>query len=205
MLQRIAGWAVVGSGIATGALLIAAAVYFVVFALSGGLQTALATTAPPEWAFEQFVILYALVVFYLLAAGVFTVSLAVLQLHSGPWWAVLVGLAALAASAGSLLLAGNQTSDVTYARIDALGFVVYMAAANFVGFRARHLSAATAGLGVTSTLLLLAATVPGGLGAVSIVAVAVVLYGAWVVWVGLGSRPRPSAAAAATQSQAALQ
>jgi hypothetical protein len=146
MLQRIAGWSVVGSGIATGTLLAAAAVYFVVFALSGGLQTALATDAPPEWAFSQYVILSALVVLYLLAAIVFTVSLAALQLYSGPWWAVVVGLGALAVSAGWLLVAGNQTSNVTYARIDALGFVVYMAAANFVGLRARQLNAITAGL-----------------------------------------------------------
>ena len=80
-----------------------------------------------------------------------------------------------------------------------------MAAANFVGLRARQLSAVTAGLGLTSSLLLPAASVPGGLTAASIVALAVVLYGAWVVWVALGSRPRPAAAASVTQSQAALQ
>ena len=205
MFQRVAGWAVVGSGLATGTLLAAAAVYFVVFALSGGLQTSLATDAPPEWALNQFEVLSALVVLYLLAAGVFTVSLAVLQLHSGPWWAVVVGLSALAASAGWLLVAGNQTSDVTYARIDTLGSVVYMAAVSVVGLRARQLNAVTAGLGVTSTLLLLAASVPGGLAGASMVALAVVLYGAWAVWVGLSSRGRPAAAAAVTPSPAVLQ
>lgn len=205
MLRRVAGWAVVGSGLATGTLLAAAAVYFVVFALSGGLQTSLATDAPPEWALYEFAVLSGLVILYLVAAGVFTVSLAVLQLHSGPWWVVVAGLSALAASAGWLLVAGNQTGDVTYARIDTLGFVAYMAAANFVGLRARQLKAVTAGLGVSSTLLLLAASVPGGLAAASIVALAVLLYGVWVVWVGLSSRRRPAVAAAATPSPAVLQ
>lgn len=205
MVQRAAGWAVVASGLATGTLLAAAVVYLAVFALSGGLQTALATDAPPQWALSQFEFLSGLVVLYLLAAGVFTLALAVLQLQVGPRWAVVAGLCALAASVGWLVVAGNGTSDVTSARIDMLGFVVYMAATNVVGLRARQFNAGTAGLGVTSTLLLLAASVPGGLAAAGVVALAVGLYGAWAVLVGLSSRRRRTAAVASTPSPAVLQ
>jgi hypothetical protein len=185
------------SGLATGLFLAVVGVYFVFFALSGGLQTTLATDAPPDWALTEYEVLSGLIVLYVLAAAAFTVSLAVLQLRAGPWWAVVGGLCALAAGAG-LLVAGSQAGTATYATIDTLaflGFAGYMAATNAVGLRARQLNAVTAGVGVASALLLLVATLAGGPVGEGLAVLAFVLYGAWAVRLGVGLRRRAASPA----------
>ena len=119
-------------------------------------------------------------------------SLAVVQLQIGPWWAVAGGLCALVAGAG-LLVAGSLASSSTYATIDTLaflGFAGYMVATNVVGVRARQLNALIAGVGLVSALLLLAAPLAGRLVGVGFLALALVLYGAWVVWLSIWSRRR---------------
>jgi len=181
---------VIWSGFATAALLASGLVYFAIFAFTGGLQSVLSTDAPPAWALTEFEVLSGIVVLYLLAAVVLTVSLAVVQFHIGPWWAVVGGLCALAAGAG-LLVAGSQASEATYATIDTLallGFVGYMVATNVVGLRARLFSAVTAGVGLASTLMLLAATLAARLVGVGFLVLALMLYGAWAVWLGMSSR-----------------
>src|SRR5438874_8043620 len=75
--QRVMIW----SGFATAALLAAGFVYFAIFAFNGGLQSVLETDAPPEWALTELVVLSVIIVMYLLAAVVLTVSLAVVQLQ----------------------------------------------------------------------------------------------------------------------------
>jgi hypothetical protein len=178
------------SGLATGLLLTVAAVYFAYYALNGGLQTDLATDAPPEWAFAQYAVLSGIVVLYLLAAAAFTVVLAVVQIQSGPWWAVLGGMCALAAGVG-LFVAG---SPFTY-----VGFAGYIAATNAVGIRARQFGGATAATGLTSAVLLLAAPLAAGFagGVLLALALGVLFYGVWAVWVGV-SAWRPPASARTT-------
>ena len=186
--QRVMIW----SGFATAALLAAGFVYFAIFAFNGGLQSVLETDAPPEWALTELVVLSVIIVMYLLAAVVLTVSLAVVQLQIGPWWAVAGGLCALVAGAG-LLVAGSLASSSTYATIDTLaflGFAGYMVATNVVGVRARQLNALIAGVGLVSALLLLAAPLAGRLVGVGVLALALMFYGAWVVWLSIWSRRR---------------
>jgi hypothetical protein len=183
---RVVTW----SGFATAALLASGLVYFAIFAFTGGLQSVLSTGAPPEWALTEIVVLSGIFVLYLLAAVVLTVSLAVVQFHIGPWWAVVGGLCALAAGTG-LLVVGSQASRATYATIDTfafLGFVGYMVATNVVGVRGRMFSAVTAGVGLASTLLLLAGTLAASLVGVGFLVLALILYGAWAVWLGMSSR-----------------
>ena len=189
------------SGLATGVLLAVAAVYLAAFALSGGLQTSLATDAPPAWALAQFEVLSTIVALYLLAAVVFTLSLAAVQFRMGPRWAVVGGLCALALGVG-LLVAGSQVNQGAYATVDMLAFAAYMVATNLVGLRARQLSAVNAGVGMASGLVLPAASlVAGGLVGAGLLALAVVLYGTWVVWLALSSGlRRPAAVQAALQS-----
>ena len=189
MLPRLAPRVVIWSGLATALLLAVAAVYFAVFALDGGLQTVLDTLAPPEWAFTQFVVLAGLVFLYLLAAVVLTVSLAVVQLEVRPWWAVVGGLGALAAGAGFLVASPQPSIDV----LAYPGFAVYMVATNVVGFRSRQLTAVTAGVGLASALLLLAAPLAGGgVGTAVSLALAILLYGAWAARLGISAWRRPA-------------
>ncbi len=157
------------------------------FAFSGGLQTDLATNAPPAWALAETEVLSGLIVMYVLAAVVLTVSLAVVQLHLRPWWAVLGGLGALAAGAG-LLVVGSTASQSTYALIDTiafLGFGGYMVATNAVGLRARRFNPVMAGAGLVAALLPLAATLAPGLVGAGLLALALTLYGVWAVWLGV--------------------
>ena len=189
--------------------MVAAAAYFVMFAFGGGLQTDLATDAPPAWALAETEVMSGLIVLYVLAAGVFTVSLAVLQFHIGPWWVVLGGLCALTAGAG-LLVVGSTASQSTYAVIDTfalLGFAGYMVATNVVGLRARRFNPVMVGIGVGAALLPLAATLVGGIVGGGLLALALTLYGVWAVWLGVaewrlqraGGTTRPAATQAALQ------
>ena len=187
---------VIWSGFATAAFVAVGVVYFAIFALTGGLQSVLDTDAPPASALTEFEVLSGIIVLYLLAAVVLTVSLAAVQFQIGPWWAVVGGLCALAAGAG-LLLAGSQASEVTYATIDTLaflGFAGYMVATHVVGLRARQFNAAMAGVGLASALLLLPATLATGLVGAGLLALAIMLYGAWAFWLGISSLRRLRAA-----------
>ena len=92
-----------------------------------------------------------------------------------------------------MLVAGSMASSSTYATIDTLaflGFAGYMVATNGVGVRAGQFNALMAGVGLVSALLLLAAPLAGRLVGVGVLALALMFYGAWVVWLSIWSRRR---------------
>ena len=209
MFPRAASRVMMWSGLATGLLVFVAAVYFVLFALSGGLQSVLATDAPPAWALTEFEALSGIIVLYLLAALVLTVSLAVVQFQTGRQWVVIGGLCSLAVGAG-LLVVGSQASQTTYAVIDTLaflGFAGYMVATNVVGLRARRFNAVIAGVGLGAALLPFAATFASGPVAAGLLALAITLYGVWAVWLGVSEWRwlRTSRRTSPAAEQAALQ
>jgi hypothetical protein len=208
VLQRVASTVVVWSGLLTATMLAAAAGYFGFFAMNGGLQVALETDAPPEWALTEFEVLMALVALYLLTAVVLTISLAVVQMRRGPWWAVLGGVCALALGAG-LLMVASQATQATYLTLDVaafLGVVGYMVATNVIAFRSRQLSAVTAGVGVGSAVLLVVATLATGLAGVGLLALALASYGAWAASLGISeSRRRGGGTTAPAPPGAVLQ
>jgi hypothetical protein len=204
MIQGRGARVVMWSGFATAALLIACVADFATFAFNGGLQSVLATDAPPPEALTGLEILTGMAFLYVLIALVFTVSLAVVQFSSGSRKAVVGGLGALGAGIVLVLLgaAGGDMQHQVLERLGLLGFAGYLAAASLVGLPGSQLNRLAAGFGLAAGAALMVAGV-GGLYTSGLIVLAPPLYAAWAMSFGIvGLRRRALSAAA---SQAVLQ